>query len=257
MARKVYTMWKPRFVVDIYRLRRQGHSDRSIASALSTSAPNFINWKKSKASVRYALRQAEKDKKELDSMSIQDYIGNRLSSNVKDVFKQITGWNQERYGYTKVVKMLKTKPKQFQQELFVYTLIVNNLNVSRALKKLGIDRRVFKGWLENDIKFVEMMSEVKEMIGDFYQEGLLNLVAKGDSSATQFANKTFNRERGYGEVTEKRITSTLEVKSLPLEQLNLPVDILRTVLNAVKEYENSQIKRLPVTSEVIDNEDIV
>lgn len=95
------------------------------------------------------------------------------------------------------------------------------------------------------------------MISDFYKEGLFNLVKKGDSAATIFANKTFNRERGYGEVTEKRITSTLEVKSLPLEQLNLPVDILRTVLNAVKEYENSQIKRLPVTSEVIDNEDAV
>jgi hypothetical protein len=88
---------------------------------------------------------------------------------------------------------------------------------------------------------VDLLVEVEQIKKDFFEEGLLKLVKAGDSSATIFGNRTLNRDRGYGEVTETRVSGVVGVASLPLDKLNLPVDVLRVVLNAVRDYETNKV----------------
>jgi hypothetical protein len=92
--------------------------------------------------------------------------------------------------------------------------------------------------VETDPEFAELVDEIHLHKKDFFESKLVELVQSGDSSATIFANKTMNRDRGYGDKTTIEHTGTVVVEQrvVQIGDLALPVDVRRAILGAVRAH---------------------
>lgn len=241
--------FKLKFIIDIYALARDGANDKTIAKHLGVTAPCYSQWKKKYKSVQYALRKAEEHKKKSVDINWSDYIRNRIPDELKPLWGELTLYENDDSGYDKARQLLSKKACRIRQQLLVYSILSSNFNLSKALRRVGITRSTFNKWAETDPNFVVLLNEVQEIKGDFFEEGLMKLVQQGDSPATIFSNRTFNKKRGYGEHISTSADINVTVSALPLQELNLPNDVLRTILKAMKEKN----KAIPVTSTVVDH----
>jgi hypothetical protein len=240
------TAFKMKYIIDIYSLARDGASDKVIAKHLGVTPACFCGWKRTKKAVTYALKRADSDRKSVTSVNWKDYIRQRIPSHLKDLWDEITRYESDISGYDKVKLLLGKKSRRIRQELLVFAILSTNFNVTKALKKVGIPRGTFNKWSELDPDFVTLLNEVTQIKKDFFEEGLIKLVQQGDSPATIFGNRTLNSDRGYGEKIENRLSASVTVTSIPISELDLPSDILRIILNAVKARDT--INAIPVTS---------
>lgn len=233
--------YRTKYIVDIYAMAREGTNEKTIAKTLGVSQAGFIGWKRRRKLVRYALRKAKKDRENTDKLSFSEYVAGKLPARLKPTWEKLTEYSNETNGYVKAQHLLKEKSTKTRQEILIYAILISGFNVSKALRKVSIPQSTYMGWLENDPDFVELIREVEYMKKDFFEEGLLKLIKAGDSPATIFANRTKNRDRGYGEVVENRLNATLDVRTLPICQLNLPPETLRVLLDAMKEHDRVQV----------------
>jgi hypothetical protein len=72
-------------------------------------------------------------------------------------------------------------------------------NVDEVCTAIGIRRRHYMKWLEEDAEFQMQVFEAQESVGDFVEGKLLNKIQKGDTLATIFYAKTKLKKRGYSE----------------------------------------------------------
>lgn len=70
--------------------------------------------------------------------------------------------------------------------------------ISQACSKVGIARRTYYTWKATDAVFAEEVQDIIEAQIDFVEGKLLELINKGDTTATIFYLKTRGRDRGYG-----------------------------------------------------------
>lgn len=245
--------FKSRYVIDVYAMARDGANDKTIAKKLGVTPAGFVGWKRRHKGIRYALKRGQKDRKGNTNINWTEYIRGQLPKHLQQLWDKITEFGQDPSGYGKIEKLLSKESRRARQELLVYAILTSSFSLSKALRMVAIPRSTFLHWAENDPEFVELLTEVDEIKKDFFEEGLLKLVKAGDSPATIFGNRTLNRNRGYGEVTETRVSGVIGVASLPISELNLSPDILRSILKAVELKELEQ-KQLPVgVNNVIDN----
>lgn len=71
--------------------------------------------------------------------------------------------------------------------------------VSIACKQVGIHRDTHYQWMKEDSKYKKDVEDVVYYTKDFLENALLKLVKEGNPMITWNANKTRNRDRGYGE----------------------------------------------------------
>ena len=236
--------FKTKYIIDIYVMALEGANDKTIAKALGITPAGFVGWKKAKKSVQYALKKAKKDRNKNKSLNWTEYVTGRLPKHLLPVWNKVTEYDKEISGYGKIQKLLGKETRHARQELLVYAILISGFNLSKALRMVAIPRSTFIHWGENDPDFVELLTEVEQIKKDFFEEGLIKLVKAGDSPATIFGNRTLNRDRGYGEVTETKITGMIGVASVQIGELDLSPEVLRTILNAVQTKEAAQ-KKLP------------
>ena len=249
-------VYKEKLIIDIYSMARDGVSGASIAKALHVTGACFSQWKKTKKSVRYALKRGAEDRRKNTNLNWTEYISRQLPSHLQNTWEKITEYGRETNGYNKIEKLLSNESHHVKQELLVYAILICGFSISKALKKVSIPRKTFLYWAETDPDFVDLLNEVEQIKKDFYEEGLFKLVRAGDSPAIIFGNKTLNRDRGYGEVIETQISGMVGVMSLPISELGLPPEILRVILQAVEAKENKQKLLPPGISNVIDVENV-
>lgn len=242
------TAFKTRFIVDIYSLALQGCNDRAIGKYLGVSPAGFCGWKKTKKMVRYALWKAHKDRNQSKAINWNEYVRGRLPKKLRRVWDEITAFEREDNGYSKIRLLLDGKSKRVRQHLFICSLLSCGFNVSKALRKVGMSRTTLDIWVEKDHEFVELVREVELTKKDFFEEGLVNLVKQGDSPATIFANRTMNKDRGYGERLEIDNSLTIGVKPISISELDLPLEVQRMILDAIKQQQ--QMKH--VESETVE-----
>ena len=240
--------FKLRYILDIYALARDGANDKTIAKHLGVTAAAFCIWKR-KACVKYALKKAEKDKQTLVNVNWSDYIRERIPDHLKPLWNEITRFETDVSGYDKAKQLLSKKSSRIKQELVVYSIMSSNFNTTKALRRVGVSRSTFRKWSETDPDFAELLNEVVEIKRDFFEEGLIKLVQQGDSPATIFGNRTLNRKRGYGEHISTSTDVNVTVTALPLHELDLPNEVLRTILQAIK-------KKKQVESQVIEQKSL-
>lgn len=115
------------------------------------------------------------------------------------------------------------------KEAAVQVFKSNATDISKTCKALGITRKTFYTWYNNDRTFRDAIDEAKEEIKDFGESQLLLLmkgipkkdstgkhvgwVTKPDTAAVIFFNKTKNKDRGYVE--------RVETQALPEPEIDL------------------------------------
>ena len=89
--------------------------------------------------------------------------------------------------------------------------------------------------------FAKLIDELKWQQKNYYEQALVDLVAKGDAYAITFVNRTVNRDRGYGDKIEVEHSGTIQHNhTIDLSKLNLSLSCRKEILAAVKAQESEQ-----------------
>jgi hypothetical protein len=175
-----------------------------------------------------------------------------LPLRLQRVWDEMSEFDDGETGYAKARALMRTKPKRARQQLLIYAVLSSGFNLTKALRRVGIPRKTLLDWMENDPGFTDLLHEVQEMKKDFFEEGLVGLVKRGDSPGIIFANRTQNRDRGYGEKTEIHHSGNIVQWTIPVNELNLPTDTLRTLLTALKEQKALVEKATKPVPQLVD-----
>ncbi len=248
--RKLGRKWKDKFVLDAYDMAKEGMSDTEIARTLGVSKNTMVTWKKNKTLLRTALNRAKRTAIETEqrtsaSDTLRSYIYNRLPANLQKLWRKIDALEDADDGYERIEAILSDKGRKVRQHLFIYAWTSSNFKVSPALRKVNISYQTFKKWC-SDPEFSELVTEVEWHKKNFFESRLLTLVNSGDSAATVFANRTFNRDRGYHEKVEieHKHSGTITHAHIDIDELDLPVNVRRLILQAVRKRKQVESREI-------------
>lgn len=187
--------WQERFVFEGYRLARTGAANSEIAAALGVAPATLKRFLRDHSALAEALEAARGDHHGVEQF--QEYVYGRLSPELKALWDKLRRLEQEPNGVARVEAMLERAGMRARQHLFVHALISYNFNPSDACRAVNVSRRTFDRWRRTDPEFVELVDEIHWHKRNFFEGHLCALVAAGNASATVFANKSLNADRGY------------------------------------------------------------
>ncbi len=239
------TVWKTEIIFRVYELAKTGMTESKMAKVLGISLPTFRVWETKKKVFRMAVRRGRRyyKKRNGESFTFRDYVYKRLPKDVRKVWEEINQLDKSKSGVEKIESLLVKRGKRIRQHLFFYAWTAANFSISSALRKVNLSRSTFDLWMRNDPDFAKLVEEIDWHKHNFFEDNLCKLVAGGDSPATVFANRTFNRHRGYNDKTEVDVNlgGRVDVNFLSITRLKLPIKIRKVILEAVRIYkkENS------------------
>lgn len=82
--------------------------------------------------------------------------------------------------------------------------------VTTAAKSIGIDRATHYRWMESDPKYKEAVEDLQNVVLDFAETALYEMVQEHNPAATLFLLKTKGKQRGYVERQEIQHSSDTE-----------------------------------------------
>ena len=241
--------WDDKFYITIYELARDGLSRTRIAKTLGVKLSTLNSWCTDNPAVADAMERGGGFGGS-GMQTIQDYIYKRLSPEMQDVWQEITAWEKVANGLDQIEQILSLQGRRVRQTLFVHAYLVCNFNASKACQKVNVPYSSFLSWCRNEPHFLELMQEMMEHKKNFLEDALFKLIKRGDGPATIFANKTLNKDRGYGEKVVVEVGGSVEhqhTHQLKIEDLNLPLEVRKQLLIAVREQREGE-------SEVIEGE---
>lgn len=232
---KVY--WDDAFYLESYLLAKAGATNTQIAAALNVNRETFDRWFKLRPALAAALERARGP----ETTSFKDYVYNRLAPELKKFWDELNPTDGE--GADPRI-LLKDQGKRLRQQLFLFALVNSSFNASEACRRVGINPVTLHLWVNNDPEFKELYTEMHWHKGNFYEEHLVKGVARGDPGLVMFANRTYNRDRGYAERQELKIDTTVKhehtvVRIADLEA-HLSTDVLLALYDAVKAMEDKK-----------------
>lgn len=232
--------WSDTFYVRCYELARAGHSDQDIAAQLGVSPGTFVHWKSNKPALRDSLDRGRKAPGAAATNTFRDYIYARLPAHLQSLWEQINLCEEVPDGTARLEALLSGAGERARQHLFFYALISSGFNASEACRKVNISKRTLDGWVKSDPGFAELLDEVNWHKGNFFESHLIERVAEGDTPATVFANRTFNRDRGYGDkltmdgAVDHRHAHAHAHFHGTVADLNLPLELKRELLHYMR-----------------------
>lgn len=226
--------FKPEMLFTIYEMAKVGSSPTKIADVLGVRRQTMMDWVMNRPEVTAAFEQA-KTRRLKSAQSFQQYVYDRLSPKLRDVWDEIRSFEGERNAQKRVEKILRTKGIRVRQHLFVHSLIHSNFNPSEACRMVNISKSTLEAWVRNDPDFCELLDEINWHKGNYFEGKLVGLVEAGVPSAIIFANRTFNRKRGYGntlEVNTNIVNNTHVV--VDIDSLDLPIAVRKAMLDKIR-----------------------
>lgn len=173
-----------------------------------------------------------------------EFVLTRMSKENRERYEQLLFWEDHPDGASKTRGILRDMTERERRIMFVQCVAANGFVYSRALKLMGISGDVVKNW-NRDRGFRAMTNEIQQLKKDFFEQALVDLAAARDTTAVVFANKTLNRDRGYGEKLSVDVKGQIDHTHtvVPLAALEeLPTEVLDTVLKAVQEHKRKQME---------------
>lgn len=234
--------WDDTMYVTCYELARQGSSDTEIAHTLGVTSGVFKKWAGQKPALGDALARAREG---VNSEGFTGYVYKRLPGQLKRAWDRLQrlDYDESDLAATGSVKAaLKQVSKRGRQHLFLHALVQCNWNVSEACGRVGISTHTYKKWCDNDADFSDLLAEFHTYKKDYYESALVKLVGKGNSAAVIFANKTQNRDRGYGDTVVHEHTGSVQHNHtvISITSLNLPDEVKAQLLEAMREQISSE-----------------
>jgi len=243
------TIWTDENYVTCYELARSGISEQRMAQALGVAVSTLRKWKTNKPALADAIKRG---KGSLDdntpTQTFQQYIYQKLPEHLMQLYNEIEACESESNGIQKVEALLSKHGKRARQHLFLHALVSGNFNVSRACSMVNISRKTFEHWVTNEPEFHELMEEIDFHKKNYFESALVGLVARGDSSATIFVNKTINRDRGYNEKIDLNVSGNIEHEHLhahiAVDELQLRLETRKEILEAIRNRKDIEAKAI-------------
>lgn len=237
-------VWKEELIIKIYEYAKAGYHKVEIAQLLGITYATFMSWREKYPTVRYALKKGYAWKKEnkTGTQTWEDFVIGRLPDKEKDLWNKINQLGKDKIGGVAKIEMLLDRAgKQARQYLFIHALMKCKFSLTKACQKVNISKATFNKWKETDPDFVSLVDMIQEAKKDFFESALIRLVESGDSPATIMANKTLNKDRGYGERSEHAPSvGTVNYTVINVDELNLPLETRRNILDSLRKKVNSK-----------------
>lgn len=234
-----HTKWEDKFIILGYEFAKQGWTDTRIGKALGVSSSTFKKWRLKKPIFKYAIERGREGPQTGDTF--RDYMYGRLPEELQDLWDRIEKSERNPSSWSRVRAMLEDRGKEVRQSLFLYALVASNFSATDACRKVGISPHTMRDWIEKDENFRELVDEIHIAKKDFFESSLIELVRDGDRAAVIFANKTFNRDRGYADKQEIKHEHTGKIEHqmnlIDLDALRLPVSVRVAILDAIERKE--------------------
>jgi hypothetical protein len=213
--------WKDEYYVEAYCMAREGLSDAQINTRIGVTPLLFRKWLQTKPALIAALR---KGRESLDE-TLRDHVYDHLDDASKKVWDELMLCWEGRTSTDRVRAIFERQPKQVRQSLLLYAVVYFDFNSSTACSKLRVSEATLRLWLQGDREFSKLWDDIQRHKGNFFEGELVKAVKKGDTSAILFANKTYNRARGYGDaVTHTHHHEAVFTLTMP-QLMALPVTV--------------------------------
>jgi len=105
----------------------------------------------------------------------------------------------------------KQQKQQLKKEQFLVELENTMGIVSQAAKRCGIDRTTPYRWVKEDSEFSDNVDEIQNVVLDFAESKLYELVDEKHPTAIIFLLKTKGRNRGYIERHEMDVDGSMSL----------------------------------------------
>jgi len=186
-------------------------------------------------------------RKEDERQHFGEFVLTRMSDENKELYDQLVFWedNPNSEGAEKARGRVRNMAEQERRQMFVQCMAANGFVYSRACKLMGVSGDTVQNWCR-ERGFRKMVNQVQQLKKDFFEQALVDVVSARDTQAIIFANKTLNRDRGYGDnmkvQMEGKVDHTHTHTLIPLQALEaLPTETLELVLQAVQAHKAKQI----------------
>lgn len=261
---------------EIHTCAIRGMSQSQTAEHLGVTPTALHLWLRDKPQARAAWEhgRAVADMVRQDRTSqkaVADFVYRHLSPELQQVWDEAvgTGAATGRLNYHKAAERITAAGDAVRKRLFVHALVSLQWDINSAFQLCGVARAEYVDWLAKDEAFAVMLADAEYYRKNFVEQQLHNLVARQDTTAVIFANKTINRDRGYGETVavnhQGQLNHTGNVAHggtighahavVNLGSLDLPVDIMRAVVEAI-ERKATQPAPQPLKVRAVDNSEI-
>jgi len=239
MNRKTRARWTELLPVQAALAAKLGLNDSRIADRLGITPRTLAKWKSERPVLKQALELARANVDKGNREKFDQYLFQRLSLELQSLWRKLMFCKDHKSAREKAELALSGKKELLRQQLFVHAMIYTNFNASEAGRIVNVPARTHRDWKKNSPQFFDLLAEIEEHKRDFFEGALTDLVAAGDSAATVFANRTYNRNRGYGEKPmpdfAKQQSRTDSV--VPIDELNLPIETKRQLLDAIRAFK--------------------
>lgn len=207
------------------------------AAAMGATASTAQKWLAEKPALARAIEEGKSKSKGKGLLAFMRLVSERIPNELKDIWEQLSSDSDDE----RDAALQKTEEgsRRYKQRLFIHAYIALNFDMPGACRATGLDIGKYKAWRHRDEKFRRVMDYlVTEAKGDFYENALLNLVAAGDTAATIFANRTYNKKRGYGNQLTLNVEGGVDHKhSIDLSKLSV-----ETRMRMLEELRRPQIE---------------
>jgi hypothetical protein len=245
---KLRKIWKDEYYIDFYRLAESGLTLQQILKQAKVSAGIFKRWKQSRPALQYALdlgwSKSDK-KKRATSTTMQDYIYARLPSHLQELWIEVNRCASDSNGVTRLERLFDEHGEAARKHLWLYAFTRSHFNPSQACKKVGISYNSLKKWIENDPDFASLVDEVHYHKKNFIESKLMELIEEKDTQAVLMANRSLNKDRGYGEKMEVEHSGKVahEHKNL-IDVSMLPMKLQAAVLKVLDQTEQKLLEEV-------------
>lgn len=247
------TKFKPWHYVQVYLFAREGKKVTAIARAIGVTPMTLRSWIEKDKGMKEVYQKAKKEHEvSLNRKSgLEDYFYKRLPPHLQMLWDELIAFDEANSGPESYELLYKGKSPRIQQHLFVHALVTSSFNVSEACRMTGISHARYKRWCILDPHFADLLEEVKEHKKNFFDSSLVRLVEAGDSPATIFANKTYNKDR-YGEELNVKVEGSVQHQHHVLLDIETAPLSLRTRRELLQILRKQQAGNLEDNSSVVD-----
>lgn len=254
---RIRAAYDPSMPIKAYELAKSGMFGPDIRKACGVrDRHTWIKWKKLHPELRAAIKRGREYIENQGGESFKDYVYNRLSPKLQRIWDRLKQYSREQNPILKMELLLDQYGMKTRQQLFLHALTTSSFNLSAACRKVNVSMRLFNTWVRDDPNFAELVKEIDIHKGNFFEEALFKLVRKGDAPAIIFANKTFNKGRGYNEKIETSTTVNGQITHnvLNIDELQLPLEVRRQLLKAIREQAKPKALEHETSKDIQDAE---
>lgn len=252
--------WRPVLIVEIYKLLRAGIPQIDVCKHLDVSKETFNQWLKKHPELREAVEMAKRELDEAESFA--DWVFKHLPHELREVWRKIENWETLEDGVGQIESMLCDQGKRARQQLFLHALCVSDFSPSTAMRRTHVSKKQLDAWCRDDPDFSELMAEIQWHKANFFEESLVKLVKQGVPAAVVFANKTYNKDRGYAPSSTVDVNVSGQVMHGVLDLSDLLPYLSQQgrleLLDAIRQKEEKDFKALnapvPTPEEVISHQ---